>query len=104
VAPSRWFKNRSNELIVPAGTKTDPKAQEVLRAWVADGNLHVSLRVETWNDPTAWGVVLADLAKHVAKAYGLHKHLDEVQALERIKAVMDAELPSPTQPSGRLIT
>jgi len=103
MALSRWFKSKSNELIIPESTKTDLKAQEILRAWVANGNLHVSLSVETWNDPTAWGIVLADLAKHVAKAYQLHKQLDEAETLKRIKAVMDAELPSSAQPSGQLL-
>jgi hypothetical protein len=47
----------------------DPKAIEVVRVWVAKGGQHVSINPFVWKDPEAWGIVLADLAGHLANAY-----------------------------------
>ncbi len=52
----------------------DPDATEMLRAWIAHGELHVSLLLGMWADAEdsqideceAWGQLLADLARHVA--------------------------------------
>ncbi len=101
---SKLFQPRRNELVIPESTSTDPNAREILRAWVANGSLPVSLSADAWEDPVSWGVVLADLAKHVAKSYHLQKQVDETEVLNRIKAVMDAELPSATQPEGKLLS
>ena len=49
--------------------QADPKAVEVAQVWVALGNQHVSLRPDVWEDPAAWGIVLVDLAKHVANVH-----------------------------------
>jgi len=41
----------------------------VLRGWVVDGNLQVSLAAWVWTDqPEEWGRLLADSACHVADA------------------------------------
>ena len=57
------------ELLVPPMAEDDPKAIEVLRVWVAKGGQHVSINPFIWNEPEAWGIVLADLAGHLANAY-----------------------------------
>jgi hypothetical protein len=41
---------------------------EVLRAGVVNGGLHVTLR-RAFDDPKAWGVLLADVARQVAAVY-----------------------------------
>src|ERR671923_263754 len=41
---------------------------EVLRAAIVDGGLHVSLR-RAFEDPEAWGMLIADVARHVARIY-----------------------------------
>jgi uncharacterized protein DUF5076 len=53
---------------------------------------HVSLRMGVWEDPAAWGIMLADLARHVAASYAQDARLDPGEALERIKEGLDAEL------------
>lgn len=58
-----------NELLIPPAAEEDPKAIEVIRVWVAKGGQHVSLNPLAWKDPQVWGIVLADLAGHVANAY-----------------------------------
>lgn len=81
-----------NQLSIPPGAANDPKAFELVRAWVAQGDLHVSLQMGGWDDPTAWGVVLADLVRHVAAFYAEQKHLQAEQTIERVRDAMDREL------------
>jgi hypothetical protein len=62
------------ELDWPPEILTDPKATEMVRVWVANGELHVSMRLGSWADALesevderdAWGELLADLTRHVA--------------------------------------
>jgi len=92
-----------DQLVVPNAAKTDTNSFEILRVWVANKGQHVSVRVGVWKDPIAWGVVLADLANHVANAYHQDQGLDRIETLRRIKAAIDAELTSPTdEPSGQI--
>src|SRR5262249_5108300 len=96
---------QSNELLIPDAAKNDPNSFELLRVWVANRGQHVSLRVGVWNDPAAWGIMLADLARHVANSYEQDVGLDRLQTLQRIKAAFDAEMTSPTDtPSGSEIS
>ena len=81
-----------NALRIPPGAESDPKAFELVRAWVAQGDLHVSLQMGGWDDPTAWGVVLADLVRHVARFYAEQKKLNPEQTMARVRATMESEL------------
>ena len=93
-----------DQLIIPGSAQSDPKAFEVLRVWIAHGGQHVSIRPDIWDDVGTWGIMLADLAGHVANAYQQQKGLDRVETLKRIKALLDAELSFPTDaPTGKFI-
>jgi hypothetical protein len=48
-----------------------------------------------WQEPGAWGLLLADVARHAAKAYA-NEGRDEAEVLVRIRQFLDAELASPT--------
>jgi hypothetical protein len=87
----------------PAAAK-DPASFELLRVWVAEQGQHVSLRSGTWEDPFAWGIVLADLARHIVNAESMHrKGLDTDAFLERILEGFHAEIESPTdEPEGEI--
>jgi hypothetical protein len=92
-----------NRLLIPGAAKKDPKSFELLRVWVANHGQHVSLRAGVWDDPAAWGLMLADLARHIANSYQEDEGLDRLQVLHRIKAALNAELASPTdEPSGEI--
>jgi hypothetical protein len=67
---------------------------EVLRAFVVDGALHLSLR-RAFDDPQAWGMLAADVTRHVARIYAAEKDLDEAAVIERIRDLYDAELDTP---------
>ena len=70
---------------------------EILRAVVVDGALHVSLR-PAFDDPQAWGMLLADVARHVSRIYESEGKAPEARTLERVRMMFDAELDSPTDP------
>lgn len=69
---------------------------EVLRAAVVDGGLHVSLR-RAFDDPEAWGMLIADVARHVARIYATEGQFPETQTLERIRSLFNAEMDAPTE-------
>ena len=85
-----------NELLVPPIAESDANAIEVVRVWVAKGNQHVSINPLVWKDPAAWGIVLADLAGHVANAYEQALGLDRELTLRKITDLLLAELTNPT--------
>jgi hypothetical protein len=70
---------------------------EVLRAAIVEGGLHVSLR-RAFDDPEAWGMLIADIARHVARIYSTEGKFPEEQTIERIRAIFDAEMDAPTDP------
>ena len=70
---------------------------EVLRAAIVDGSLHVALR-RAFDDPEAWGMLIADIARHVARIYAAEDKFREEETLERIRAIFDAEMDAPTDP------
>ena len=72
---------------------------EVLRAVIIDGGLHVSLR-RAFDDPEAWGMLIADVTRHVARIYATEARFPEAQTIERIRALFNAEMDSPTDPGA----
>jgi hypothetical protein len=88
----------------PAATR-DKASFELLRVWVAEQGQHVSLRPGTWEDPFAWGIVLADLARHIVNAEAQQKkELDQDAFLERLLEGFHAEIESPTDEAEGEIT
>lgn len=49
-----------------------------------------------WDDPAAWGVLLADMARHVATAYHQSGGHDAGDALERVLVGFASEFGSPS--------
>jgi Domain of unknown function (DUF5076) len=85
-----------SELLIPPIAEADPNAIEVVRVWVAKGALHVSINPFVWKDPEAWGIVLADLAGHLANAYQQEMGLDREETMRKITDLLVAELRNPT--------
>jgi hypothetical protein len=67
---------------------------EVLRAGVIEGGLHVMLR-RAFNDPRAWGILLADVARQVSRIYAQEKNEEEAQMLACIRDAFAAEISAP---------
>lgn len=75
----------------------DQGGVEVLRAAIVQGGLHVSLR-RAFDDPEAWGMLIADIARHVARIYATEADIAEGETLERIRNIFDAEMDAPSDP------
>jgi hypothetical protein len=70
---------------------------EVLRAVIIDGDLHVSLR-RAFDDPEPWGMLIADVTRHVARIYANESKLEPDEVLERVRSIFEAEMDQPTDP------
>ena len=91
-------------LSIPEEAQRDKASFEVLRVWIANQGQHVSIRSGAWEDPFAWGIVLADLARHIALAHEIQdKKIDKEAFLERLLEGFSAEIDSPTdEPEGEV--
>ena len=78
----------------PPQVRDKDDAHEVLRAAVHNGEMHFSLR-RGFTDAGAWGILLADAARHVAKVYAHENVLTEDAALERIRQGFEAAISEP---------
>ncbi len=90
------FPKHRHELPIPAAASDDAEARELVRVWAAGGNQHISLATGLWDDPAAWGIMLVDLARHVARAYARDSDAHPDELLRRIRAGFDAEWEAPT--------
>ena len=78
-------------------TALEQGGTEVLRAAIVDGGLHVSLR-RAFDDPGAWGMIIADITRHVARIYKAEDNIPEDRTIEQIRNLFDAEMDRPTDP------
>jgi hypothetical protein len=70
---------------------------EVLRCVIVDTSLHVSIR-RAFDDPQAWGMLIADITRHVARIYAQEGGADEETTIARIRDMYDAEMDAPSDP------
>ena len=74
-----------HELEIPEGVMKADTATEVIRAWVADGALHVTFDPETFGaNYGEWGRLLSDISQHIAHAASLTGGVSEEKAIEEI--------------------
>ncbi|MBV9112110.1 MAG: DUF5076 domain-containing protein [Hyphomicrobiales bacterium] len=69
--------------------------QEILRAFIVDGGLSVSL-IRGFEKPETWGLPLMDLARHASRIYASDDGMREAEAFERIHRMFEAERLRPT--------
>lgn len=100
--------NAPNRLPVPPAAEADAASREMVRVWIAGKGLHASLNIGAWDqnegvdEVLAWGVVLADLVRHVANALEERNGIDRAETILRIRKMMEVELGSPTdEPRGQ---
>ena len=94
-------RQNSNSLETPPIANADSNAVEVLRVWAAPGQPQQLTLRTTWNDAGAWGLLLADVARHAANAYG-NEGADPNVVLARIRELFDAEMSSPSDTPQQL--
>jgi uncharacterized protein DUF5076 len=92
------------ELDLPEGVDDAELAVELLRAWIGDGALLVSLNSSAFGDNVAdWGRLLAEVGQHVAKAAALNGYMSEDEAKAAISDAFAATFAySAPGASGRL--
>ena len=93
-----------HQLQIPPAAEADPESREMARIWIANKRQHVSLPAPVWDNPELWGMMLVDLAKHVAKSYELNGRMSSSDALAAIKVGFSREWQFPTdEPLGELV-
>jgi len=91
-----------NQRPIPEAALRDEDAVEMIRVWIAERGLHCSIKVgmyrETTNVPEekAWGMILADVARHVANALEAGYSADSAESLKKIRDSFIKELGAPT--------
>jgi hypothetical protein len=73
----------------------DDGGVEVVRAVIVEGELHIALR-RAFDDPESWGVLLADLTRHIARMYAAETELAEHETLQRVRAMYESEMETPS--------
>ena len=80
-----------NEMTIPEAALRDDKAVELLRAWIAERRLQCSSKVGLYHDRKdfsegeVWGVILADVTRHVAMAMEAAHSSDRAQVIREIR-------------------
>jgi hypothetical protein len=88
------FDEAPVELDIPDGVASAREAVEIIRAWIADGALMVSLSPDAFGDRTAdWGRVLGQVAHHVARSAALTGHMSDSEALRAVRSGFESALP-----------
>ena len=80
-----------HELPIPDPSANNEHAREILRVWAAGGRPQISIDTTVWEDPVSWGIMLVDLAKHLANAYEQAGRMNHAMVLSRIKQNFDAK-------------
>ena len=94
--------NPRRSLPIPPQASKDPQAREMIRAWIAQRGLHCSVNIGTWqaahpiDEPSAWGIMLADVVRHVSNALEEEFGIDRRESLGRIRKSLNIELDHPT--------
>lgn len=83
------------QLAIPAAAMKDAASFELLRLWVADQSQQITLRPGVWEDPSAWGVMLADLARNIVQVHlEADANLDAESFLAQLLEGFDNEVES----------
>jgi hypothetical protein len=75
------------QLAIPAVALKDKASFELLRVWVAEQAQQITLRPGIWQEPSAWGVMLADLARSIVKVHA--ENDDDLDAEAFLAAVLE---------------
>jgi hypothetical protein len=73
----------------------------MLSAWIAEQGLHCTMNIGIWesqghNEAKAWGILLADVVRHIANAKAEQDGTTSEQTIEAIFTSLAAELEAPT--------
>jgi hypothetical protein len=86
--------SKLDSLAAPDDAKNDPDSFEILRAWVINKKLYLSMRAHVWDDPAAYGIMLADMIRNIANEYHQANGMGVADAIRRVRQGLEAELDS----------
>jgi len=88
------------ELPIPNRSAEAGQGDEIMRVWMnSERNLDLTL-VLSFDEPGPWGMLLSDIARHVARGYARAANMDEAQSFA---AIRDAFINEANNPSGRFL-
>ncbi|MEP6668182.1 MAG: DUF5076 domain-containing protein [Chthoniobacter sp.] len=87
----------------PPAAISDSNATELLRLWAANGKLDVAINLGAFqaqghDEAKAWGIVISDFTRHVARALAQRYGRNEEQEMAKIRDSFLQELVGPTSP------
>lgn len=73
----------------------------MIRVWIANEGLHTALQVGFWqdrgiNEADAWGLLLADMIRHIADAHEEQYGRDRRETVTAIREAFEREMAKPT--------
>lgn len=90
-------------LPIPDPATHDPRAIEMIRVWIAENKLHTALNIAHWEDPKRgiderpyWGILLADMIRHIANAHETEYGRDPRETIIMIQEAFQSEIAKPT--------
>ena len=91
-------------LTIPPAAQRDEESTQMLSAWIAEKGLHCALNVGMWhaqghNEASAWGILLADVIRHVSNALHDELGVDAAATANEVVRSLQAELEEPTSPA-----
>jgi hypothetical protein len=78
----------------------DGAAADLVRLWFEGDELHCVLDPKEFEQPDAWGVVLADVVRHLADVLHEQAGADKGDVVGRIRAAFDADLDGAAEAPG----
>ena len=85
------------ELSIPPDAENATQAIEVIRGWIIDDGLQCSLFSTVWaKTPGAWGILLADAARHAANAIAEDSGASSAEIFAKIRNSLESELREPS--------
>jgi len=94
------------KIAIPTPNTTDQRSDvfEIFSVWYVDDAPYVTIKANVWKDPVAYGIMIADLTRHIAHAYWKAEGRDKRETFLRILEGFNAEIEFPTdEPSGKLV-
>lgn len=88
-------------LVIPPAAQRDERSIQMLSAWIAERGFHCTLNIgffdgQGHNEAEAWGVLLADLVRHIGNAWAEKGGAPVAQTIEAVMASLNSELDVPT--------
>src|SRR4051812_9056881 len=97
----RKKRGHLRELTIPPAADRGRESIELIRAWIVDDALYgppgrgVWAGGENLPEPIGWGVLLADIARHVANALQKSDGRDRAHFVRDLRQVFNNELDEP---------